>query len=439
MVVYQDLLAQYNDAHSATNEVLTLALDQLGGSVEARTVRLRFLDRVPVQETALRLNVDRSSVYRYQTKGVEQLSACLLAMEQDERHRRQAAAKRLLPLSAQTDLVGAEEHIQQLVELIAGPRPHDRIAVVGLGGLGKTTVALAVMERLIQCHGVTHVGWVTAQQEVFSAAEGRIDRIPAAHLTVEALVAALLRQLLPDVPPPTAQNLDQAKGMLAGYLKQHRHVIVLDNIETLANLRSLWSVLQELANPTQFLITSRHSLYDADGVSNYPLPELSEQDTLALARQEGELKGIVQVSSAPDHALRPIFETVGGNPLAVKLVVGQLHASPLPAVLEDLRQAGGSKSDALYTFVYQRIWEKCLDDVQCDVLLAMATTPVEGGDERHMQAVTQLEPHMLREALQRLVAVNLLTAVGGLNQRLYRIHSLTRSFLEVNIAHWSPA
>jgi len=63
-------------------------------------------------------------------------------------------------------------------------------------------------------------------------------------------------------------------------------------------------------------------------------------------------------------------EVVGGNPLALKLVVGQLCVLPLSQVLENLKQARGQTIDDLYTYIYWQAWHT-LDETSQKVLLVM--------------------------------------------------------------------
>lgn len=49
--------------------------------------------------------------------------------------------------------------------------------------------------------------------------------------------------------------------------------------------------------------------------------------------------------------LRPIYERVGGNPLAIRLVVGQLHVHALDTVLADLLEVRADEASALYSYL----------------------------------------------------------------------------------------
>lgn len=53
---------------------------------------------------------------------------------------------------------------------------------------------------------------------------------------------------------------DEKQAILARWLKTKAYLVVVDNLETTADYQSLLPLLQQLANPSKFLLTSRHSL-----------------------------------------------------------------------------------------------------------------------------------------------------------------------------------
>jgi hypothetical protein len=142
------------------------------------------------------------------------------------------------------------------------------------------------------------------------------------------------------------------------------------------------------------------------------------------------------LAAASDAELWPIYETVGGNPLAVLLVVGQTHLHRLDIVLHDLAVARGASVENLYTFIYRRAWE-ALDETSRLALLAMPLVNINGDSFDYIATLSDLPPAALTSALQRLITLNLVNSVGDLHQRRYSIHGLTRSFLIEQVVRWT--
>jgi hypothetical protein len=212
-------------------------------------------------------------------------------------------------------------------------------------------------------------------------------------------------------------------------------MVVVDNLETAADIQNLLPVLHQLANPARFVLTTRHSLY-GESVFHLAVPELAEADALRLVRQEAAQRNLSQLSAADDAQLRPIFLTVGGNALALRLVIGQAHVRSLPGILEDLAAARGAPVEQLYSYVYQAAWQR-LDEPCRRALLAMPLIPPQGGSLEQIALISQLEPGALGDALGELVTLNLVDSRAPLlSRRRYSIHALTRTFLLEQVARW---
>jgi hypothetical protein len=241
--------------------------------------------------------------------------------------------------------------------------------------------------------------------------------------------------LLPELAPAHSSSVAQLLTVLRPRLKTTPHLIVIDNLETLVDVESLLPTLQDLANPTKFVLTSRKSYYSEPNLYHFPVPELSEPDALRLIRQEATVSNLPVLAASADDVLRPIYQTVGGNPLALRLVVGQIHIHTLESILHDLRSARGQPVEQLYTFIYRQFWDN-LDSLSRQVLLVMPLANPQGDDLEYIAEVGDIAVGDLRQALNKLVTLNLVDARGGLNDRRYSIHSLTRTFLQEQIARW---
>ncbi|MBX3015413.1 MAG: hypothetical protein KF832_28090, partial [Caldilineaceae bacterium] len=103
--------------------------------------------------------------------------------------------------------------------------------------------------------------------------------------------------------------------------------------------------------------------------------------------------------------------------------------------LYDLQQPRSTTADSLYTFIYHKAWAK-LEPLARRALLVMPFASSHGDDLDYLAEVGDLGVDELRMALNQLVSLNLVDARGSLNQRRYSIHSLTRTFLEEQVAKW---
>jgi len=419
-----------------TNSLLFTAMERLQQHHHAdrQLLQLRFWDQWSISQLAHHYSVAESTVYKLQQQAIQQLTETLREMEEQACLEQQQRLLHRLAAPTYGELVGVQPYIEQLLACLREPHVPWLVAIEGLGGIGKTSLADVVMRRLIDQIAFDEIGWVSARQNQLNLG-GAITVEAQPALTAAGMVEALAYQLLPALNDTTAQGAHDLLPRLRKVLKQTPHVIVIDNLETLVDVESLLPTLYDLANPSKFLLTSRQRLYMAPNIYHFTVPELSEANALHLIRREAANRNLPTLATAPDHALLPIYATVGGNPLALRLVVGQTHIYPLASILDHLRKAQGQTAENLYTYIYQRAWDG-LDVTSQDVLLVMPLVNPYGDDIETIAEVGGLETDVVWNALNHLVTLNLVDVRGDHQERRYSIHGLTRTFLHEQVLQW---
>jgi transcriptional regulator with XRE-family HTH domain len=334
-----------------------------------------------------------------------------------------------LRLFPEKTLFGADQAQQRLRPILQQQAAPWLVAIDGIGGIGKTSLAKLLASELMKTDRFYDLAWVSAKQEEFEPGFG-LQPVQKTSLTLDTLVDELLKQLK-DEPHPTSPEEKQV--VLADLLAQQPYLVVIDNLETLVDYETLLPLLRRWLNPTKFLLTSRRSLRDHSDVFCLTLNQLSRNDTMALLRHEAEMRGISALANASEAQLETIYHVVGGNPLALKLVVGQINVLPLPTVLENLKLAQGKTVDELYTYIYWQAWQ-ALDEPSRAALLVMPLA--QGGGLEQLRSVSQLERELLDQALGHLTALSLVEVSGNLEERRYHIHRLTETFLLHEVVKW---
>ncbi|MBN1995407.1 MAG: hypothetical protein JW953_22150 [Anaerolineae bacterium] len=431
----QARLKSGGNAHQATNQLLFEALETMAIEypTEAGLLRKRFLDGQVMYTVANWLNVGESTAYRKQQEAIERLALILQNQETQARAEYRARLEKRLKLPLAVELIGVETHLDTLVEVLTLPTPPWLISIEGLGGIGKTALANALVRQPDLSARFYDIAWVSAKQQELLPGIG-LAQIDRPTLTTEALIDALLEQFNDSLP--LTLSVSQKKEALVKILKQAPRLIVIDNLETASDYQTFLPFLVTLVNPSKFLLTSRHSLCAYPDIFCHSLAELSQADTIHLIRYEARMRGIPMLANAPTDKLRSIYDVVGGNPLALKLVIGQISILPLSQVLDNLKQARGPKNDELYTYIYWQTWNMLTVTGQ-QVLLTMPLA--QEGTLEQLLALNELEPDELSRALEQLAALSLVQIGGGLEERRYSIHRLTETFLLNEAIQWNTS
>lgn len=417
----------------ATNELLLDALNVMAADYDAQAakiLRLRFCDELPMHRVANEVNLAESTANRKQQQAMQSLTHILQNLEAEARRAYEVALEQRLDLPPRVHLVGTNDVFEAVLPRLLAPEAPWLVSLEGLGGIGKTALANELVRAAALLSRFETVAWVSARQQEFWPGLGLVPtRRPA--LDADSLVNTLLGQLTEADRPALSPEAQLA--LLKQHLKTHPTLVVIDNLETVVDYETLLPTLRKLVNPSRFLLTSRSSLQAFQGIVCFSLQELSRADTLVLLQHEAQTRRLISLENASPAQLESIYTVVGGNPLALKLVAGQMHSLPLSRVLERLRQAEGKKVDELYTFIYWQAWQM-LEPTSRQTLLVMPL--VQNGTFDQLATVSQLDPAILDQAIGQLTLLSLLEVSGDVEQRRYRIHALTETFLLHEVVKW---
>jgi hypothetical protein len=410
--------------------ILSLGLDELKKTAPdaEELLRARFEHRRDVISVANSLNISEPSVYYRQRQAVHQLTEFLLQLESTASADWRSQMTSRLELQTYPQLVGVEQSQTALLEALMDDQSHFIVALDGLGGIGKTALADRIARDLIQTTRFDEIAWITAKHTHLSTL-GRLQiESGRPALTFPMLVDKLANQF--DLPQQDDSHTQlERQRLVKHFLRSRACLIVIDNLETVADYHSLLPELRKWQRPTKFLLTSRLRLLDEPNVFSLSLTELSIDSAYRLIRFEAERTGFTDLAKASDADLQAIYNTVGGNPLGLKLIIGQLRFHSLSHVLARFGQASSQSSEAgIFDYIYREIWET-LDDIHKMVLLALTQAGETGFSLDHLAEISTLSIDSVSQSLEKLILLSMVDLSGNLLKRRYRLHRLTEVFL----------
>jgi hypothetical protein len=145
--------------------------------------------------------------------------------------------------------------------------------------------------------------------------------------------------------------------------------------------------------------------------------------------------GLTDLSAITLADAKAIYDRVGGNPLALKLVVSLAAVQPLAHILKDLEQIHPGAVEDLYRHIYWKAW-RSLSPAAQTLLQAMPLITDAGALPEQLQALSGLSEMELWPSISELWSRSLLEIRGALHEKRYSIHRLTETFLRTEIIHW---
>ncbi|KAI8570194.1 hypothetical protein RHMOL_Rhmol01G0014700 [Rhododendron molle] len=220
-------------------------------------------------------------------------------------------------LLQEADLVGIDKPKSQLIQWLVDEDPQLKVlSVVGMGGLGKTTLTRKVYDDAsVKGHFQTHV-WITVS-ETFK---------------VEELLKDIIRQLFEEARQQLPQGMDNVdttslKRIINDFLQQKRYLFVLDDVWHIPEWQFFQIIFPECNCGSRIVLTTRNVDLASSASKEYqgfvyPLQPLPREQSWELF-----CKKAFHGNPCPSHLedlSRDILKRCEGLPLAIVAIGGLL-------------------------------------------------------------------------------------------------------------------
>ncbi|MGB0384268.1 MAG: NB-ARC domain-containing protein [Ardenticatenaceae bacterium] len=224
-----------------------------------------------------------------------------------------------LPQPDYERFVGRKAELAQLQKLLSPTDRHFVMTIDGIGGIGKSALALEVAHRyrgdfgkLPQTERFEAIIWATAKHSLLTG-QGIITRSQSLR-TLDDIYSTIATTL--EREEITRARSQEQDDIVRRALTEQRTLLIIDNLETVDDERVM-SFIRDVPAPTKVIVTTRHRVDVA-----YPirLVGMSQSEALELIGDESKRK---RVALTPNQATR-LHKRTGGVPLAIVWSVAQM-------------------------------------------------------------------------------------------------------------------
>jgi LuxR family glucitol operon transcriptional activator len=339
-----------------------------------------------------------------------------------------------LPPRQYSKFIGRQQEATRLLKLLSHKHPTHKICITGMGGMGKTSLALACAWRCLHASCTPEppahtpvfdlIIFVTAKQQFLDYSGLHRRRDPHYKDLVRQIINMLDRNELL-ASESSAASFEEQIALIYKVLEKYQTLLIVDNLEAVENQQDINDFLCDLPSSVKSIITTR------EGATGEPirLTALSEEDGLHLVQQQAIHMG---VKLSLENS-KTVYQLTGGLPLAIHLAIGQLFKGHSIERLQDqLLQPTGNLA--------QHCLESSVQSIQHRpaywLLLATALFPEPASRETLFAvAIPDSDPDISKDELEdELVHLQTLSLVNQENNPLesysrYSIIAPTRAYI----------
>ncbi len=323
--------------------------------------------------------------------------------------------------------VGRKQEITRCLQALS---PEERcwgVVIDGIGGIGKTVLALEVA-HLVRQQALFDAYLFVSAKTTWLSTEG-VRQETLAQSSLDSFCREFAKGLGHANIVKMTDATERRRALLDA-LRGRRTLLIWDNLETLnAEERDMIAeFLRKLPTHNKAIITSRRRT--GESALTIRLDRLLEAEALELMQAKGRSHPHLaqKLKATEPEILTALYQASGGNPLALDWTLGQVahKGYSISVALERLRNA--AKSADLYGFLFANAVQT-LSANDRTVLSALAgfLTPAKTSA---LADATDLAITEIQISLEQLVTLSL---VNDLDGERFGLHPLTRTYVRAAV------
>jgi LuxR family glucitol operon transcriptional activator len=326
--------------------------------------------------------------------------------------------------------VGREDDKKQITKLLLSSK-FPVITLTGAGGVGKTSLALKVVDELLLStnNKFEAVVWLSAKENMLSA-NGIVDIEPSLKNYDEML--SIILDVLGFHEEANSINISDKEESINTVLGVVSSILlIVDNLETVTDER-ITNFIIEAPENIKFLITSRKGIGQIE--RRHEIIQLKEIEAVYLFRQIAKDKQQNGLLRLDDKTIKNYVNKVSCYPLAIKWLVGQIaRGKDINRVIDSIHESTSDISKFCFDQIFNDLSRECKQVLYS--LSCLDESPSAGV----LEFIVGIEHERFEDAIEELILVSLLIPEQYKNERneiarKFSILTLTRSYIKQHLS-----
>ena len=305
--------------------------------------------------------------------------------------------------------VGREQEIKDILQSLQPSNRTFIIGIEGIGGVGKSALAIEVSHLCVEKDLFESVVWISAKESVLTL-HGVEPIIPEAKSLTDILIT-----IGTNLGNPTIGNMTLQEQIRRAYnlLARRTTLLVLDNFESLSRQEQhdILDFLRRSPITLKVIVTSRERVAEGQIIR---LQGLSLEESSALLKWDAQQKNIQLTQEQNNH----LVNLTGGLPLALLWVHGQIAVLGY-SVTQVLDKLNLDSNIPILQYCFNHSWNL-----------------LQEGNEKRLLFILALQPEAVsREALEAISGIDdeeeFENAISGLLQLTLTEHETDRDYFSI--------
>lgn len=331
-----------------------------------------------------------------------------------------------LPPRHHTKLFGYQTELYRLLELLSPKSREQIICLEGMGGSGKTALALEVAYYCLEA-SKDRTNPLSFDALIFTSAQTTHvlgNSIMPKLLGADQCLGDIVRVMSDTLEFPLEPSLDFTKQLrlLLNHLNHKIVLLIIDNLETVRDRDAIANLISHFPETVKIILTSRIPFAQPNSCS-ISLTHLQPQPGAELI--EDLAKKFQRILS--QNQIKSIYKRTGGLPLAITYLIAQIITTGVPDDL--IPMVVDNTPDNLLKFCFADL-VKSLSSTPAYQYLLIAALFAQFASTKAISYINQSTEEITSSHLQHLSNLYLLLPQ---KTKQYSLHSLTQEYLQLEL------